>query len=91
MTSHQLPPENVVEMMKENGFKKVKLFEAEKRIMEALIGSGIEVMVAIPNFMLLDMSRDSSYADYWVDANVTKYAYPGGVDIKQAANPPQLH
>ncbi|GKC44715.1 glucan endo-1,3-beta-glucosidase 8-like protein [Tanacetum coccineum] len=85
MTSHQLPPENVVEMMKENGFKKVKLFEAEKRIMEALIGSGIEVMVAIPNFMLLDMSRDSSYADYWVDVNVTKYAYPGGVDIKYVA------
>lgn len=50
--------------------------------MEALIGSGIEVMVAIPNFMLLDMSRDQTYADYWVDDNVTAYAYPGGVDIK---------
>ncbi|KAK1413923.1 hypothetical protein QVD17_29660 [Tagetes erecta] len=85
MTSHQLPAEKVVEMMKQNGFKKVKLFEAEKRIMEALIGSGIEVMVAIPNFMLLDMSRDQSYADYWVDDNVTAYAYPGGVDIKYVA------
>lgn len=68
--------------MKENGFKKLKLFEAEKRIMEALIGSEIEVMVAIPNFMLLHMSQDPSYADYWIDANVTAYAYPGGVDIK---------
>ncbi|KAK9060744.1 hypothetical protein SSX86_021450 [Deinandra increscens subsp. villosa] len=85
MTSHQLPPEKVVEMMRENGFKKVKLFEAEKPIMEALIGSEIEVMVAIPNFMLLDMSRDPSYADYWVDANITTYAYPGGVDIKYVA------
>ncbi|KAI3524556.1 hypothetical protein L1887_03214 [Cichorium endivia] len=85
MTSHQLPAEKVVEMMKENGFKKVKLFEAEKRIMDALIGSEIEVMVAIPNFMLLDMSQDPSYADYWVDANITTYAYPGGVDIKYVA------
>ncbi|KAJ0817410.1 putative glucan endo-1,3-beta-D-glucosidase [Helianthus annuus] len=85
MTSHQLPPEKVVEMMTENGFKKVKLFEAEKRIMEALIGSEIEVMVAIPNFMLYDMSRDPVYADYWVDANVTTYSYPGGVNIKYVA------
>ncbi|KAJ9538786.1 hypothetical protein OSB04_031519 [Centaurea solstitialis] len=85
MSSHQLPAEQVVEMMKENGFKKVKLFEAERRIMEALIGSDIEVMVAIPNFMLLDMSQDPSYADYWVDDNITTYAYPGGVDIKYVA------
>ncbi|CAI9264266.1 unnamed protein product [Lactuca saligna] len=42
-------------------------------------------MVAIPNFMLLDMSQDPSYADYWVDANITTYAYPGGVDIKYVA------
>ncbi|MFS7982387.1 putative glucan endo-1,3-beta-D-glucosidase [Helianthus anomalus] len=85
MTSHQLPPEKVVEMMRANGFKKVKLFEAEKRIMEALIGSEIEVMVGIPNFMLLDLSQDPSYADYWVDANITTYAYPGGVNIKYVA------
>ncbi|KAI3775493.1 hypothetical protein L1987_50071 [Smallanthus sonchifolius] len=85
MTSHQLPAEKVVEMMRVNGFKKVKLFEVEKRIMEALSGSEIEVMVGIPNFMLLDMSRDQSYADCWVDANITTYAYPGGVDIKYVA------
>ncbi|KAI3802941.1 hypothetical protein L1987_31088 [Smallanthus sonchifolius] len=82
MGSHQLPAEKVVEMMRANGFKKVKLFEVEERITEALIGSEIEVMVAILDFMLLDMSRDPSYADYWVDANITTYAYPGGVDIK---------
>ncbi|XP_071715261.1 glucan endo-1,3-beta-glucosidase 8 [Rutidosis leptorrhynchoides] len=85
MTSHQLPADKVVQMMIENGFKKLKLFEAEKKILEALIGSGIEVMVAIPNFMLLDMSKDPSYADYWVDVNITNYAYPGGVDIKYVA------
>nr|XP_043626072.1 glucan endo-1,3-beta-glucosidase 8 [Erigeron canadensis] len=85
MTSHELPAEKVVEMMKENGFKKLKLFEAEKRIMEALIGSEIQVMVAIPNFMLSDMSQDPSYADYWVDANISAYSYPGGVNIKYVA------
>ncbi|KAI7750797.1 hypothetical protein M8C21_019703, partial [Ambrosia artemisiifolia] len=85
MTSHQLPPDKVVEMMIENGFKKLKLFEAEKPIMQALIGSDIEVMVAIPNFMLYDMSRDPSYADYWVDDNITAYSYPGGVNIKYVA------
>lgn len=82
MATNQLQPERVVEMMKKNGFDKVKLFEADGRIMRALIGSDIEVMVAVPNYMLQQMSEDPDFAAAWVEANVTSYSYTGGVNIK---------
>ncbi|KAL6984838.1 glucan endo-1,3-beta-D-glucosidase [Sarracenia purpurea var. burkii] len=82
MATHQLPAEKVVAMMKENGFDKVKLFEAEERILKALVGSEMEVMLAVPNYMLKQMSEDPGFAASWVDANVTAYSYTGGVNIK---------
>lgn len=82
MATHQLPPEKVVKMLQENGFHKLKLFEADDRILEALIGSDIEVMLAIPNSMLFLMSQDPHAAASWVDSNVTAYTYHGGVKIK---------
>lgn len=82
MASHQLPPDMVVHMLKENGFNKVKLFEADERILGALIGTNIEVMLAIPNFMLQEISEDPDVAASWVDANVTSYSYRGGVKIR---------
>ncbi|XP_057967991.1 glucan endo-1,3-beta-glucosidase 8 [Malania oleifera] len=85
MATHQLPPERVVRMLKENGFKKLKLFEADERILAALIGTPIEVMLAIPNHMLQVIAHDIGAAASWVDANVTGYIYPGGVNIKYVA------
>ncbi|KAF7806329.1 glucan endo-1,3-beta-glucosidase 8-like [Senna tora] len=82
MTTHQLPPEKVVKMLKENGFRKLKLFDADEWIMSALMGTDIEVMVAIPNNMLEEMSNNPTAADSWVDENVTNYLYSGGVNIK---------
>ncbi|CAN4124288.1 unnamed protein product [Withania somnifera] len=85
MSSHQLAPESVVKMLKENGFDKVKLFEADDKILSALIGSDIEVMLAIPNYMLQDMSTDPGMAASWIDANVSAYAYTRGVKIRYIA------
>lgn len=82
LATHQLPAKNVVQMLKDNGFKKVKLFEANDEILEALTGSDIEVMLAIPNNMLGMMSLDPGAAVSWVEANVTAYAYSGGVKIR---------
>lgn len=82
MSTHQLQPEKVVQMLIENGIKKLKLFEADEEILGALIGTDIEVMLAIPNYMLLEMSQDPEAASSWVYANVSSYSYPGGVKIK---------
>lgn len=79
--SHKLPPETVVQMLKDNGIQKVKLFDADDTTMSALAGSGIEVMVAIPNNQLADMN-DYGRAKKWVQKNVTRYNFNGGVKIK---------
>ncbi|KAJ8436874.1 hypothetical protein Cgig2_004369 [Carnegiea gigantea] len=85
MATHKLPPEKVVQMLKNNGFDKLKLFEADDRILQALIGTQIEVMLAIPNYMLAEMSESPDAAAVWVQGNVTTYFYSGGVNIKYVA------
>ncbi|KAL6225331.1 hypothetical protein ACLB2K_004181 [Fragaria x ananassa] len=85
MMTHPLPPKKVVAMLKENGFKKVKLFDAEPSMMDALAGSGLEVMVGIPNDKLSELASDYGSAKAWVKHNVTSYLYDGGVAIKYVA------
>ncbi|KAK8682895.1 hypothetical protein V6N13_038975 [Hibiscus sabdariffa] len=85
MTSHQLPPDKVVKMLRDNGVPKLKLFEYNERIMAALTGTDIEVMVGIPNSMLRQMSEDPGAAASWVYNNVSGYCYDGGVNIKYVA------
>lgn len=84
MATHQLPPRTVVQMLQDNGIKRVKLFDADESTMGALAGSDIEVMVAIPNDQLATMN-DYEAAKKWVSKNVTKYNFNGGVHIKYVA------
>ncbi|KAK7411251.1 hypothetical protein VNO78_02684 [Psophocarpus tetragonolobus] len=85
MATHQLAPQKVVKMLKENGFRKLKLFDADETILAALMGTDIEVMVAIPNNMLDKISNSPKAADSWVNDNVTSYLFVGGVKIKYVA------
>jgi hypothetical protein len=81
IATHQLPPRTVVQMLQDNGIRKVKLFDADAGPMSALAGSGVEVMMAIPNNML-DMMTDYDTAREWVHKNVSAYNFDGGVNIK---------
>jgi len=90
MATHKLPPEKVVQLLKNNGFDKLKLFEADDRILQALIGTQIEVMLAIPNYMLAEMSESPNAAAVWVQGNVTSYFYSGGVNIKFSHYSPSI-
>ncbi|XP_022932796.1 glucan endo-1,3-beta-glucosidase 8-like [Cucurbita moschata] len=84
MANHKLPPKTVVQMFKDNGIQKVKLFDADQSSMGALAGTGIEVMVAIPNDQLVAMG-DYNRAKQWVQRNVSRYTFDGGVTIKYVA------
>ncbi|KAM0971322.1 hypothetical protein ACFX13_019529 [Malus domestica] len=85
MSSHPLPPNNVVKMLKDNGIKKVKLFDADPTTMKALSGTGIDVMVGIPNEKLNKIAHDYATARKWVKQNVTAYLHDGGVTISYVA------
>lgn len=80
--SHPLPPEIVVKLLKDNGFDKVKLFEAESGPLKALGNSGIQVMVGIPNEMLEPLAGSVQAAINWVYQNVSTYISKYGVDIR---------
>lgn len=86
ITSHPLPPTEVVKLLQNDGFNKVKLFDSNPRILKALAGSGIEVMTAIPNLDLKTMA-DPAKAKAWVEQNVTSYKITSkdGVKITNVA------
>uniref|UniRef100_A0A0E0JVC8 glucan endo-1,3-beta-D-glucosidase n=1 Tax=Oryza punctata TaxID=4537 RepID=A0A0E0JVC8_ORYPU len=82
--SHPLSPDTVVQMLKDNGFDKVKLFDAGEGTMSALRKSGLEVMVGIPNDMLVNMATSMKAANNWVEQNVSSYLNDG-VKIRYVA------
>ncbi|KAG6399493.1 hypothetical protein SASPL_140974 [Salvia splendens] len=84
MANHKLPPKTVVQLLKDNGINKVKLFDADQSTMNALAGSGIEVMIAIPNNQLSAMNSYARAKDF-VRRNVSRYNFDGGVTIKYVA------
>ncbi|XP_074590534.1 glucan endo-1,3-beta-glucosidase 6-like [Curcuma longa] len=82
--SHQLPPSTVVQMLRDNGIDKVKLFDAEAGPMRALAKTGIQVMVGIPNDMLAGLATDEKAAERWVSKNASRYI-DDGVDVRFVA------
>eukprot|EP00257_Ricinus_communis_P020804 XP_015580137.1 glucan endo-1,3-beta-glucosidase 5 isoform X2 [Ricinus communis] len=83
--THLLPPSTVVRMLKDNGFQKVKLFDAHSFTLSALGHSGIQVMVGIPNDMLYTLANNMEAAENWVAMNISSYISSGGVDIRYVA------
>lgn len=72
-TLEGISPRKVVELLKQNNISKVKLFDVKPNIMNALKGSGIDVMVGIPNGMLSLLSSSSKAARSWVRHNLIAY------------------
>ncbi|KAI3408091.1 Glucan endo-1 [Psidium guajava] len=69
------PPAKVVELLKTQGITRVKLFDTYDGALTALAGSGITVVVTLPNEQLSSAAADQSFTDTWVQSNISKY-YP---------------
>ncbi|XP_057963214.1 glucan endo-1,3-beta-glucosidase 5 [Malania oleifera] len=82
---HRLSPTSVVGLLKDNKIQKVKLFDADPDVLKSLMGSGIEVMIGIPNDMLAALSSSTLASDLWVRQNVSRYVGKGGADIRYVA------
>ncbi|KAK4364856.1 hypothetical protein RND71_016214 [Anisodus tanguticus] len=80
--THLLPPNIVVKLLKDNGIQKVKLFDGDSEILKALSGTGIEVMVGIPNEMLWSLANSLGAAEKWVEKNISLHVSSNSVDIK---------
>ncbi|XP_065850392.1 glucan endo-1,3-beta-glucosidase 5-like [Euphorbia lathyris] len=84
-STHHLPPSTVVRMLRDNGFQKVKLFDADTSTLNALSNSGIQVMVGIPNDMLATLAISMPEAENWVANAVSNHISSNGVDIRYIA------
>ncbi|XP_073004431.1 glucan endo-1,3-beta-glucosidase 5 isoform X1 [Typha latifolia] len=85
LSSHKISPFVVVDLLKENKIGKVKLFDTDPAVLRALMGSGIEVMVGIPNDILGTLASSAATSDVWVSQNITRYMVKGGVNIRYIA------
>lgn len=84
-SSHRLPPGIVVRMLRENGIRKVKLFDADYDTLKALGATGIQVMVGIPNDMLSTLAGSSKAAEKWVSQNVSHHLSTNNVIIRSVS------
>ncbi|ONK68075.1 uncharacterized protein A4U43_C05F7150 [Asparagus officinalis] len=82
--SHPLSPSIVVQMLRDNGIQKVKLFDAEDATLTMLKKTNIEVMVGIPNELLQSLATSMKAAENWVAKNVSGYV-SDGVNIRYVA------
>ncbi|KAF5478964.1 hypothetical protein F2P56_005482 [Juglans regia] len=74
--ANDLPtPSKVVQLMKSQGLTRVKLYDTDSEVLTELANSGISVTVALPNELLSSTAADQSFADNWVQANISQY-YP---------------
>ncbi|OWM68713.1 hypothetical protein CDL15_Pgr024900 [Punica granatum] len=78
-SSHPLPPPQVVQLLKSNRISKVRLFDPNPSMLQALSGSDIHVALGVPNDMLRSFNSSRTAAEAWVHDNVTRYfsAAPG--------------
>ncbi|KAI8017716.1 Glucan endo-1,3-beta-glucosidase 5 [Camellia lanceoleosa] len=85
MSLHKLSPLTVADLLKYNNIQKVKLFDADPDVVKALMGTGIQLMVRIPNEMLSLISSSTVAFDLWVRQNISRYIVKGGVDIRASS------
>ncbi|KAE8125487.1 hypothetical protein FH972_020289 [Carpinus fangiana] len=74
--ANNLPaPSQVVQLLKSQGLNRVKLYDTDSAVLTALANSNISVTVALPNELLSSTAADQSFADKWVQANISQF-YP---------------
>ncbi|XP_010434711.1 PREDICTED: glucan endo-1,3-beta-glucosidase 5-like [Camelina sativa] len=80
LSFHKMRPSTVVDLLKANKITKVKLFDTNPDALRALMGTGTQVMVGIPNEML-----SSFNSDLFVQQNLSRFIGKNGADIRYVA------
>lgn len=80
---NNLTSSEVVDLYKSQGIKAMRIYYPYADVLQALRGSGIELVLGVPNTDLQQLASDTSFAKTWVQTNVLNY-YPD-VTIKYIA------
>nr|POF00463.1 isoform 2 of glucan endo-1,3-beta-glucosidase 14 [Quercus suber] len=67
------PPGSVVTLLKAAKIKNIRIYDANPDVLTAFKGSGIEIMVCLPNELLIEVSVGEQRAMDWIKENVQPY------------------
>ncbi|PWA35083.1 Glycoside hydrolase, catalytic domain-containing protein [Artemisia annua] len=68
-------PETSVELIKTLKAGRVKLYDANPKILKALNKTDIQVSVMVPNEIIIEIAKNQTLADEWISTNVVPF-YP---------------
>ncbi|KAL3328283.1 hypothetical protein AABB24_035756 [Solanum stoloniferum] len=68
-------PKNSVDLIKGLKAKRVKIYDTNPQILEALKGTNLQVSVMVPNELINNISTNQTLADQWVKNNAVPF-YP---------------
>lgn len=66
-------PDKVVKLLKAAKMKNVRIYDADHSVLNAFKGSGLELVIGLPNGFVKEMSSDSDHALTWVKDNVKAF------------------
>lgn len=66
-------PDKVVELLRKSKIRNVKIYDADHAVLDAFKGSGLNLVIAIPNELVKDMAANQSKSMDWLNQNVQPY------------------
>lgn len=69
------PPEKVIQLLKAAKIRNVRIYDFDHNVLQAFSGTGLELVVGLPNGYVKDMSSNADHALNWVRDNVQNF-YP---------------
>ncbi|XP_021741753.1 glucan endo-1,3-beta-glucosidase 14-like [Chenopodium quinoa] len=68
-------PDKVVQLLRAAKIRNVRIFDFDHSVLQAFSGTGLELVVGLPNGYLKDMSDNADHALSWVKDNIQQF-YP---------------
>ena len=66
-------PAHVVALLKSRGLKHAKIYDADRPVLTAFKNSGIQLMVLVPNELVIDIANSQTFSHAWVKDNVVDF------------------
>ncbi|KAL1197927.1 Glucan endo-1,3-beta-glucosidase 11 [Cardamine amara subsp. amara] len=66
-------PDKVVLLLKQAKIRNVRIYDADHSVLEAFSGTGLDLVVGLPNGFLKEMSSNADHAFTWVKENVQSF------------------
>ncbi|XAR69475.1 Glucan endo-1,3-beta-D-glucosidase [Bertholletia excelsa] len=67
-------PQEVVTLCRQNGIQRIRIYEPNQAVLQALNGTNIELLLGIPNTDLQKLASSQAQATTWVQSNIRNYS-----------------